>query len=127
MYADKITDSMQKTIDETSRRRNKQLKYNEEHNITPTTIRKSVESIMSQTAVADTLRKDKGVYIEKGSVDIAADPVIKYMDENQLGKAISRTRKEIERVVKDLDFVEAARLRDEMIAMEELLEQMKNK
>jgi excinuclease ABC subunit B len=127
MYADKITDSMQKTIDETSRRRNKQLKYNEEHNITPTSILKSVESIMSQTAVADALRKDKGVYIEKGSADIAADPVIKYMDENQLGKAISRTRKEIERVVKDLDFVEAARLRDEMIALEELLEQMKNK
>jgi excinuclease ABC subunit B len=127
MYADKITDSMQKTMDETSRRRNKQLKYNEEHNITPTTIRKSVESIMSQTAVADALRKDKGVYIEKGSADIAADPVIKYMDENQLGKAIIRTRKEIERVVKDLDFVEAARLRDEMIALEELLEQMKNK
>jgi excinuclease ABC subunit B len=127
MYADKITDSMQKTIDETSRRRNKQLKYNEEHNITPTSILKSVESIMSQTAVADALRKDKGVYIEKGSADIAADPVIKYMGENQLGKAISRTRKEIERVVKDLDFVEAARLRDEMIALEELLEQMKNK
>ena len=127
MYADKITDSMQKTMDETSRRRNKQLKYNEEHNITPATIRKSVESIMSQTAVADALRKDKGVYIEKGSADIAADPVIKYMDENQLGKAIIRTRKEIERVVKDLDFVEAARLRDEMIALEELLEQMKNK
>ncbi len=127
MYADKITDSMQKTMDETSRRRNKQLKYNEEHNITPATIRKSVESIMSQTAIADALRKDKGVYIEKGSADIAADPVIKYMDENQLGKAIIRTRKEIERVVKDLDFVEAARLRDEMIALEELLEQMKNK
>ncbi|MCD4725891.1 MAG: excinuclease ABC subunit UvrB [Bacteroidales bacterium] len=127
MYADKITDSMQKTMDETSRRRNKQLKYNEEHNITPATIRKSVESIMSQTAVADALRKDKGVYIEKGSADIAADPVIKYMDENQLGKAIIRTRKEIERVVKDLDFVEAARLRDEMIALGELLEQMKNK
>lgn len=118
---------MQKTMDETSRRRNKQLKYNEEHNITPTSIRKSVESIMKQTAVADALRKDKGVYIEKGSADIAADPVIKYMDENQLGKAIIRTRKEIERVVKDLDFVEAARLRDEMIALEELLEQMKNK
>ena len=127
MYADKITDSMQKTMDETSRRRNKQLKYNEKHSITPTTIRKSVESIMSQTAVADALRKDKGVYIEKGSADIAADPVIRYMDENQLGKTISRTKKEIERVVKDLDFVEAARLRDEMIAMEELLEQMKNK
>jgi len=127
MYADKITDSMQKTMDETSRRRNKQLKYNEEHNITPTSIRKSVESIMKQTAVADALRKDKGVYIEKGSADIAADPVIKYMDENQLGKAIIRTRKEIERVVKDLDFVEAARLRDEMIDMEELLEKMKNK
>ncbi|MEN8224567.1 MAG: excinuclease ABC subunit UvrB [Bacteroidota bacterium] len=127
MYADKITDSMQKTIDETDRRRNIQLRYNEKHNITPRTIKKSVEAIMGQTAVADKNRPGSDSYIEKSNADIAADPVIKYMDETQLAKAITRTRKEIERVVKDLNFVEAARLRDEMIEMERLLGEMKNK
>jgi len=126
MYADKITDSMQKTMDETDRRRKKQLKYNQDNNITPTTIRKSVEAIMGQTAVADTSRKASDAYIEKQGSDIAADPVIKYMDKTQLEKAIVKTRKEIERVVKDLDFVEAARLRDEMMEMEKILTQMKN-
>jgi excinuclease ABC subunit B len=126
MYADKITDSMQKTIDETERRRNKQLKYNEEHNITPVSIRRSVESIMGQTAVADSLRKEKGAYVEKADADLAADPVIRYMDQEQLKKAIMRTRKEIEHVVRDLNFVEAAKLRDEMLEMEKILEKMKN-
>ena len=127
MYADKITDSMQKTMDETERRRNTQLKYNEKHNITPTSIKKSIESIMGQTAVADINHPEKGgAYIENSERDVAADPVIKYMDQPQLQKAILRTRKEIERVVKDLNFVEAARLRDEMIEMEQLLDKMKN-
>jgi len=125
MYADKITDSMRKTIDETERRRSKQLKYNEENNITPTSIRKSVEAIMGQTAVADIHRKEGKVYVESQKKELAADPVIKYMDRGQLEKAIQNTRKEIEKVVKDLDFVEAARLRDEMIEMETLLETMK--
>jgi len=127
MYADKITDSMQKTMDETGRRREKQLKYNEENNITPRTIRKSVEAIMGQTSVADSLRKKNDAYVEKGTGDIAADPVIKYMDEDQLEKAIYKTRREIEAVVKDLNFVEAARLRDEMMEMEKLLKELKDK
>jgi len=127
MYADKITDSMQKTMDETGRRREKQLKYNEENNITPTTIKKSVEAIMGQTAVADTLRKAGDAYVEKGSGDLAADPVIKYMDEDQLEKAIYKTRREIETVVKELNFVEAAKLRDEMLEMEQLLKELKEK
>ena len=80
---------------------------------------------MGQTAVADSLRKDGRAYIEKGSGEIAADPVIKYMDEQQLEKAIYKTRKEIETVVKDLNFVEAARLRDEMMEMEKLLKQLR--
>ena len=127
MYADKITDSMQKTMDETGRRREKQLKYNQENNITPKTIRKSVEAIMGQTSVADSLRKKNDAYVEKGTGDIAADPVIKYMDEDQLEKAIYKTRREIETVVKDLNFVEAARLRDEMMEMERLLKEIKEK
>ncbi len=125
MYADKITDSMQKTMDETARRREIQLKYNEENNIVPTSIRSSVESIMSQTAIANTLGKDKQAYVEKGSGDLAADPIIQYMDQHQLEKAIYKTRKEIESVVKELNFVEAARLRDEMMDMEKILEQLK--
>ncbi len=126
MYADKITDSMRKTMDETDRRRTTQLKYNEKHGITPTSISRSIESIMGQTSVANSLKRESGAYIEKTDRDIAADPVIKYMDIHQLEKAILNTRKEIERVVKELDFVEAARLRDEMIEMEKLLEKMKN-
>jgi excinuclease ABC subunit B len=127
MYADKITDSMQKTIDETDRRRTKQLKYNEKHNITPRTIKKSIESILKQTSVADMSKHEEGAYIEKNKAELAADPVIKYMEPHQLEKAISRTRKEIERVVKELDFVEAARLRDEMLEMERLLKDVKQK
>ncbi len=125
MYADRITESMQKTIDETDRRRDKQLKYNEEHRITPASIRRSVEAIMGQTAVADAMKREKGAYVEKAKADLAADPVIRYMDQNQLEKAILRTRKEIEQVVRELNFVEAARLRDEMMEMEEMLAKMK--
>jgi len=125
MYADKITDSMRKTIDETDRRRSTQLRYNEENNITPTSIIRSVESIMGQTAVADINRPEGNAYIEKNKTDVAADPIIKYMDQPQLQKAIIKTRKEIEKVVKDLNFVEAARLRDEMIEMEKMLNEMK--
>ena len=80
---------------------------------------------MGQTAVADRNKPEVNAYIERTDKDLAADPVIKYMDQGQLEKAITRTRKEIERVVKDLDFVEAARLRDEMLEMEEMLEKMK--
>ena len=125
MYADRITDSMKKTMDETSRRREKQMKYNQEHGITPSTIRKSVQAIMKQTAVADVAHREQNAYIEKESIDIAADPVIRYMDRQQLEKAIAKTRKEIEKAVKELDFVEAARLRDEMMAMQEILEEKK--
>jgi excinuclease ABC subunit B len=125
MYADRITDSMKKTMDETSRRREKQMKYNQEHGITPSTIRRSVQAIMKQTAVADVAHREQNAYIEKESIDIAADPVIRYMDRQQLEKAIAKTRKEIEKAVKELDFVEAARLRDEMMAMQEILEEKK--
>lgn len=125
MYADKITDSMRKTIDETERRREKQMKYNEENNITPKSIVRSIESIMGQTSVADMNKNETDTYYEKQGGDLAADPVIKYMDQKQLEKAIIKIRKEIERVVKELDFVEAARLRDEMMAFEELLASMK--
>ncbi|HOX77749.1 MAG TPA: excinuclease ABC subunit UvrB [Bacteroidales bacterium] len=126
MYADQITDSMRQTIDETNRRREKQLAYNEAHNITPKAIIKSVERIMGQTAVADAKHKEPQPYFEKEEVEVAADPVLKYLSDSQIQRSISDLRKEIEKAVKELDFIQAAKLRDEMYAMEEFLEDRKN-
>ncbi|MCD4680458.1 MAG: UvrB/UvrC motif-containing protein, partial [Bacteroidales bacterium] len=123
MYADTMTKSMQKTIDETNRRREKQLAYNAEHNITPTPIIKSRESILGQTAVADTRNKAAHAYIEKENVDVAADPVYKYMTTDQLKKTIVNTKRSMDAAVKVLDFIEAARLRDELFALEEMMEE----
>ncbi len=125
MYADKITDSMKKTMDETERRRKKQLDYNKKHNITPKAITKSVASIMGQTAVADSKAKELKAYIERDPDSLAADPVIQYMSKEQLEKSIADKRREIEKVVKELDFIEAARLRDEMFALQKVLEDKK--
>jgi excinuclease ABC subunit B len=118
MYADKVTRSMQETIDETERRREKQLKYNQKMGITPTQIVKASSSIMKE------LRKhgvDRDAYIEPDKPDIAADPVVKYMSAEALGKAIKKTRKAMEKAASELNFVEAARYRDEMAALENLL------
>ncbi|TVQ83394.1 MAG: excinuclease ABC subunit UvrB [Bacteroidetes bacterium] len=123
MYADKITDSMQKTIDETNRKREKQLRYNEENKITPEQIRKSVEAIHGQTSVADSRMKVANAYIEQEQVDIAADPVVQYMSKEQLQKAMNKTRRQMEKAAKELDFIEAARLRDEMFALEKLFKE----
>jgi len=125
MYADKITDSMRITIDETNRRREKQLAYNEEHGITPTAIIKSVERIMGQTVVADAKKREPQAYYEKQDVEVAADPVLQYMTDAQLLKSISDLRKEIEKTVKDLDFIHAAKLRDEMFTLEDYLNERK--
>ncbi len=123
MYADKITRSMQITIDETNRKREKQLKYNEANNITPAQIRKSVEAIHGQTSVADRKLKEEKVYVEKEDVDIAADPVVKYMGKEQLQKAINRSRKQMEKAAKELDFVQAAKWRDELFALEKIFKE----
>jgi excinuclease ABC subunit B len=121
MYADTITESMQRTIDETYRRREKQLTYNMEHGITPTPIIKSVEAILGQTAVADTRTKGSRPYIEKEYTDAAADPVIGYMTKEQLEKAIAKVKKSMESAVKELDFIQAAKYRDELFTMERIL------
>jgi excinuclease ABC subunit B len=120
-YADKITESMRLTIGETNRRREKQMKYNEEHGITPQQIIRSKESILGQTKVADSLSLPESAYVENQHLSIAADPVVQYMKTDELKKLISQTRKSMEKAAKELDFIEAARLRDEMYELEKML------
>ena len=119
MYADKITASMQRTIDETDRRRSKQLAYNEEHGITPKAIVKSTDAILGQTAVADNIQHD--AYIENSENSLAADPVVQYMSSDAIKSAIEKNKKDMQAAVKELDFIEAARLRDENKELEKLL------
>jgi excinuclease ABC subunit B len=125
MYADEITRSMKNTIDETNRRREKQLKYNEEHGITPTQIQKSTEQILKQTTVAGkrAKRDQQDAYVEKQGLAIAADPVIKYMSRQELVKLRDTTRRNMEKAAKELDFMEAARLRDEMNVLNKMIEE----
>lgn len=121
MYAQKMTGSMQRTIDETNRRRVKQMNYNIENNITPTQIFKSTESILSQSSVADFKKSSASnskAYVENDKVNIAADPVVQYMNNDQLKKAIIHAKHKMDLAVKDLDFIEAARYRDEIKALE---------
>ena len=125
MYADTVTESMTKTINETNRRREKQLRYNEEYNITPTPITKSVESIMGQTSVAGFETKQGKIYVENENIDVAADPVVKYMSRPEIEKAIQQARKKMEEVVKELDFIQAAQYRDEIYSLEAILKNIK--
>ena len=118
MYADKITRSMQQTIDETNRRREKQLKYNQEMGITPAQIIKKTGTILSGMNKKKTALR---AYVENDRPDIAADPVIKYMNREALEKAIEKTRKSMEKAASELDFIEAARFRDEMAELQKLL------
>ena len=120
MYADKITESMRKTIDETNRRREKQLKYNELNNITPQAILKSRNSILGE----EFSKSHPNVYVEKNSITVAADPIIQYMSKVQLEKSIEKTRKMMQESSKKLEFMEAAQYRDELIKLEDF---MKNK
>jgi excinuclease ABC subunit B len=121
MYADKITDSMQRTIDETERRRQKQIAYNINNNMVPTALNKTKESIMGQTTViVDAKGKLAHAYIENETINYAADPVVQYMSKEELQKAITRIRKAMDVAAKAFDFAEAARLRDEMFALEKL-------
>jgi excinuclease ABC subunit B len=118
MYADKITQSMQQTINETNRRREKQFKYNDLMGITPTQIIKKSSSILKGLNKQGIRLK---AYIEPEKPDIAADPVIKYMNKEALEKAVEKTRKAMEKAASELDFIEAARFRDELAELQKLL------
>jgi excinuclease ABC subunit B len=118
MYADVITGSMRETINETNRRREKQLKYNEKMGITPRQIYKKTGSILSGFSKKGVAVK---AYIEPERPDLAADPVVKYMDRGALEMAIEKTRKNMEKAASELDFVQAARLRDEITELQTLI------
>jgi excinuclease ABC subunit B len=124
MYADKITESMRVAIDETNRRRAKQIEYNTTHGITPQTVLKSKEAILEQTSVADMIggkAKPKNYYVEPEELNIAADPLVALMTPDQIKKQIAKAQKDMERAAKELNFMDAARLRDEMLALQKLL------
>ncbi|MDD4111289.1 MAG: helicase-related protein, partial [Clostridia bacterium] len=121
MYADKITDSMKNTILESLRRREIQTAYNQKFNITPTQIVKSNHPILGQTGATNNQGVAQKPYIENELINVAADPVIKYMSANQLKKIILKTKSAMENAVKKLDFIEAARLRDELYDLQKML------
>ena len=126
-YADKMTESMQRTIDETDRRREKQVAYNLEHNITPRTVKKTIAEIMGQTSVLTIKNFDENseFAVIDGVVSIAADEQVEYKTIPKVEKAIAQTKRMMEKAAKDLDFMEAARLRDEMFRLQKELEGMK--
>ncbi|GAC1307789.1 MAG: excinuclease ABC subunit UvrB [Mucilaginibacter sp.] len=123
MYADKITDSMQVTMDETNRRRDIQIRYNTEHGITPTTVGKTRSEIMEQTSVMDFKGGMQKAYVEADVITLAADPIVQYMTKPDLKKSIENTRKEMLSAAKNMDFLLAAKLRDEMFALEKMMEE----
>jgi excinuclease ABC subunit B len=122
-YADKITDSMQRTMDETNRRREKQIKYNTEHNIIPTTVSKSIDQIMNQTSIVDIKDFDeRKAYSIQEEMSIAAEEnVTDYKSVKELEKDIAMIKKQMQKAAKDLDFIEAARLRDKMMDLKKRL------
>ncbi|MGY3214127.1 excinuclease ABC subunit UvrB [Mucilaginibacter sp. HD30] len=123
MYADKITDSMQITMDETNRRREKQILYNAEHGITPTTVGKTKAEIIEQTSVMDFQGGVQKAYVETDTLTLAADPIVQYMSKGDLKKSIDNTKKDMLAAAKDMDFLRAAKLRDEMFALEKMMEE----
>jgi excinuclease ABC subunit B len=121
MYADKITDSMRFTIDETARRRAKQTEYNKIHNITP---RQAGRKLLQPSSIVEVKMEGKTVkaYVGNDELSMAADPITKYMSKEEIKKQISRVRNSMLRAAKELNFVEAARYRDELFSLEKMLD-----
>ncbi|MCW5922805.1 MAG: excinuclease ABC subunit UvrB [Saprospiraceae bacterium] len=121
-YADKITDSMRNTIDETNRRRSIQIAYNEEHGITPTTVTKTKEQILATRSILDIRGSEPTkYYVEKDEITLAAEPVVAYATRSQLEKMIAESESKMKKAAKDLDFITAAQFRDEMLALKKML------
>jgi excinuclease ABC subunit B len=121
MYADTITQSMQQTIDETDRRRLKQQAYNEEHGIVPRQIIRGVAAAMGQAGRENKARER--AYVESELSTLAADPVMKYMKKDEIEKTIEITRKKMQKAAREQDFMEAARLRDELFALQKMADE----
>jgi len=122
-YADSITESMQATIDETNRRRAVQMAYNEEHGITPTTVRKTREEIMEKKTILDIRGKKARAYVEPEEPSLAADPLVGYLSRDQLEKMLADTEAKMKKAAKELDFISAAQYRDELFALKKQLKE----
>ena len=120
MYADTITDSMQQTIDETQRRREKQVQYNALHGITPQQVVKAKRTLLDQSGLIDNRKPTYYVEPMDQIANVAADPVVQMMGRDQMEKLIAQTKKKMEKAAQEMDFMEAARLRDEMFGLQKL-------
>lgn len=123
-YADKVTASMQRTIEETHRRRTKQMAYNEEHGIIPKTLSKTKEEILQKSSILDFRGREQKAYVEPSGSTIAADPVVKFMNRTQIEQLISETEQKMKAAAKDLDFIQAASHRDELQALKKRLKEI---
>ena len=122
-YADKITDSMRRTIDETNRRRSVQIAYNEKHGIIPTTVKKSKEDILNARSILDIRGKEAKAYVEPEEPSLAADPLIGFLTKDQIEKMIGETERKMKKAAKELDFISAAQYRDELFALKKQLKE----